>query len=655
MRGHWHRFAILLVVVASTAWPARREQQPSSIPRQQCALHALNRLTFGARPGDLERVLSMGVDKWIDLELHPERIDDSSLATRLRNLSTLSMSPEQMVETFPPVAVIKAVSQGRHPLPLDVEERAIYRAQLEWYRDKQENEDSKVTGRQAHSPLDSGGETGAGGLNSMLESAHRERIFHLPPGQRMTAILELSAPEQQRLLRSLTAEETSALEMGLLPRQRETLMALSHPEQVVVGELVAGRLLRNIYSERQLEAVMTDFWLNHFNVFLGKGADHYLLTSYERDVIRPRALGRFRDLLVATAQSPAMLFYLDNWMSVGPDSEAARGLSSRRGRQPSEPNGRTLGRAGGGKKSSSGLNENYARELMELHTLGVKGGYSERDVTEVAKAFTGWTIRRPQEGGTFFFDSRMHQPGNKVVLGHRIKQSGEREAIEVLTFLSRSPATAKFIATKLAERFVSDDPPPALVARMEHTFVKKDGDIREVLATLFHSPEFWANAAYRAKLKTPLEFVASALRATGVDVADPKALSEALNRMGEPLYGCQQPNGYSMRAQAWMSAGALVERMHFSLALSAGKLPGAVMSLPELLAGQQVAPDGEHLLAMLEDKLLNGEISPETHRIIAHALDTAPATAIRGERGSDGQELGVIAALLLGSPDFQRR
>ena len=257
---------------------------------------------------------------------------------------------------------------------------------------------------------------------------------------------------------------------------------MNNPAGVVTGELTQAKLLRAIYSERQLEEVMTDFWFNHFNVFVDKGVDRLLITSYERDVIRPRALGKFEDLLVATAKSPAMLFYLDNWLSVGPNSPQALGIPP----HPYGPYGRRYPprRPNQGKRPS-GLNENYGRELLELHTLSVNGGYSQRDVTEVAKVFTGWTIDKPYQGGGFKFDPRMHEPGPKFVLGHRIKPKGEGEGLELLHRLATSPQTAHFISLKLAERFVSDDPPPALVDRMAKTFLKKKGDIREVLDRAF--------------------------------------------------------------------------------------------------------------------------------------------------------------------------
>ncbi|HKW26368.1 MAG TPA: DUF1800 domain-containing protein, partial [Terriglobales bacterium] len=580
MRRYVAAIALLAGLLAPVLLLGKKHQLPVE-DEHKGALHALNRLTFGPRPGDVQRVEAIGVDKWIELQLHPEKIDDSGLAARLEPLRTLRMSTREIVENFPPQPLIKAVADGKQPLPSDPQERAIYQAQLQRYQQKQERQ-AALQPTSSDSSANANDDEGAQRRQERMDArANAEQILNLPSGQRMAAILRLPPDQQQVLLRSLPANERENLLSGLDARQRETVMALQNPQQVVSQELMAGRLLRDIYSQRQLQEVMTDFWLNHFNVFMGKGADRYLLTGYERDVIRSRALGKFKDLLVATAQSPAMLFYLDNWLSVGPDSDAARGIPARRNPQlrPRARMGPFGPRVGLGmpfarpprprrnpqnKKRSSGLNENYARELMELHTLGVNGGYTQQDVIEVAKVFTGWTIEQPRQGGGFHFEERMHQPGDKLLLGHRIKPGGEGEGLKVLELLARSPATARFICTKLAQRFVSDNPPPALVARMQSTFLKKDGDIREVLRTMFRSPEFWAPEAYRAKVKTPLEFVASAVRATGAEVNDPQPLLQFLNRMGEPLYGCQPPNGYSMMAQAWVNSSALLNRMNFA-------------------------------------------------------------------------------------------
>ncbi len=446
-----------------------------------------------------------------------------------------------------------------------------------------------------------------------------QQLPSLPPDQRFKKVLGMSPEDQLALADSLRGGKGQEFLEGLAPKQKETLLAMNNPAGVVTGELAQAKLLRAVYSQRQLEEVMTDFWFNHFNVFVDKGLDRLMVTSYERDVIRPHALGKFEDLLVATAKSPAMLFYLDNWLSVGPDSAQALGIPAR----PYGPYGRPrLPRPNPGKRSS-GLNENYGRELLELHTLSVNGGYSQRDVTEVAKVFTGWTIDKPAEGGGFKFDPRMHEPGPKFVLGHRIKPKGEGEGLEVLHRLATSPQTAHFISLKLAQRFVSDDPPPALVDRMAKTFLKKKGDIREVLDTLFHSPEFWDDGAYRAKVKTPLEFVASAVRATGAEIDDAQPLVGQLNRMGMPLYGAQPPTGYSMKAETWVSSSALLNRMNFALALTSGKIKGVKVDAAQLAGTSSEQPDAAATLATLEGSLLVGGVSKQTHDSIAAQIDAA--------------------------------
>jgi uncharacterized protein (DUF1800 family) len=426
---------------------------------------------------------------------------------------------------------------------------------------------------------------------------------------------------------------------------------MNNPQQVVTEELVQARLLRATYSERQLQEVMTDFWMNHFNVFIGKAADRYELTSYERDVIRPRAMGKFEDLLVASAQSPAMLFYLDNWLSVGPDSDFANGI--RRGPDPRQIR-RVQQQRPPSKGAHAGLNENYGRELMELHTLGVGGGYTQKDVTEVAKVFTGWTLKQPREGGGFYFDERKHEPGTKTVLGHKIKDNGEKEGYEVLHLLARRPATAKFVCTKLAMRFVSDNPPAQLVDRMAKAFLKKDGDIREVLETMLQSPEFWAPEAYRAKVKTPLEFVVSAVRAIGAEVTDAKPLANQLQNLGMPLYGDQPPTGYSMKASAWVSSSALLGRMNFGMRLAAGKVKGVVIAPMQMPAGGEI-PTPSQALASLENTLLAGDVSKQTNDTIAAQLNDPKISQRRLDDPARPPDVSVIEGLLLGSPEFQKR
>jgi uncharacterized protein (DUF1800 family) len=314
-----------------------------------------------------------------------------------------------------------------------------------------------------------------------------------------------------------------------------------------------AKMLRAIYTNRQLEEVLVDFWFNHFNIYLDKGQDRYMITAYERQAIRPYVLGKFRDMLEATAKSPAMLFYLDNWQSVAPEAAAARA----------------------GAKNRRGLNENYGRELLELHTLGVDGGYTQKDVTEVARCFTGWTIAQPQRGGSFSFDARLHDEGEKTVLGVTIPAGGGiQDGEKVLDIVAHHPSTAHFISRQLAQRFVADDPPSSLVDRMADTFLKSNGDIREVLKTMLNSKEFWSEGAYRSKMKSPFEMVVSAVRAVNGDVDFALPLANQVAQLGEPLYRKQEPTGYSNSSKEWLNSAGLLARMNFALQLANGNMQG---------------------------------------------------------------------------------
>ena len=627
-------------VIASCCLPLAVAHKKSFAPagdQRTRAVQALNRLSFGPRPGDVDRVLAIGIDKFIDQQLHPESIDDHALDARLAPFRTLQMSMTELAENFPSNAVIRQIADGKQAMPMDPEKRAIYESQLVRYRVKQE----KKTG----DPAQTDAQPASGFEDKKAE------VLTLAPDLRMQALLTMTPEDRSGFLASLKGDSREQFLQGMSPEQRETVIAMNNPQQVVTEELVQARLLRATYSERQLQEVMTDFWLNHFNIFIGKAADRYELTSYERDVIRPRVMGKFEDLLVATAQSPAMLFYLDNWLSVGPDSDFANGVRRgpggqqiRRVQQPLSPS----------KAPRAGLNENYGRELMELHTLGVGGGYTQKDVTEVAKVFTGWTLKQPREGGGFYFDERKHQPGTKTVLGHKIKEDGEKEGYEVLHLLAHNPATAKFVCTKLAIRFVSDNPPPHLVERMAKTFLKKDGDIREVLETMLQSPDFWSPDSYRAKVKTPLEFVVSAVRATGAEVTDAKPLANQLQNLGMPLYGDQPPTGYSMKASAWVSSSALLGRMNFGMRLAAGKIKGITIAPMQRPSSDQVfGPD--RALASLENTLLAGDVSKQTHDTITTQLNDPKISQRRLDDPARPPDVSVIEGLLLGSPEFQKR
>jgi len=670
--------AALLVTAALTTQIALGRNKDKAAPGETVrvpmdarkrAVHALNRLTFGPRPGDAERVTQMGVDKWIELELHPDKIDDSALDARLAPFRTLRMGTKEIVENFPPDQLIKQIADGKASLPQDPTKRAVYEAQLQRYEDKQERKDKdKDKASKSVATADSSQPADPEQTRRREERRHSnlrtQELLDQPPAERMKEILEMSPEDRQTIATTAKGAKADALMEGMSPQQKETVMALNNPEQVVVNELTQAKLLRAIYSERQLDEVMTDFWFNHFNVFINKGADRYLLTSYERDAIRPHVLRKFEDLLVATAKSPAMLFYLDNWLSVGPDSEIALGIvphqPHRRGHGPS-PNSRPQRPRGNKARQASGLNENYGRELMELHTLSVNGGYSQKDVTEVAKVFTGWTLDQPKQGGDFRFEPRMHEPGDKIVLGHRIKEHGEKEGLEVLHLLAHNPNTAHFISQKLAMRFVSDNPPAALIDRMTKTFLKKNGDIREVLRTMFKSPEFWSPEAYRAKVKTPLEFIVSAVRASGAQVDDARALVGTLNNMGMMPYGMQPPTGYSMKADVWVNSSALLGRMNFALGLAAGKIRGVKIDSAGGATGgasevaSELTTDAQQTLAALENSLLSGDISKQTHDTISKQLEDPKISQRRLDDPKRPPNIAAITGLILGSPEFQRR
>jgi uncharacterized protein (DUF1800 family) len=670
----------------------------ASLTEHEKAQQALNRLTFGPRPGDLERVEAIGVKKWIDRQLESDQIDDSLLEARLQAFPAMRLTQQQLIQTYPSAALIRAAADEKIPLPPGRVERAIYQNQIFVYQEKKEKQAQEAA--KAPAP----GTNAAGNNNAdnqdmkaaeaLMASAmsiedvatspsmavHEQKLYadlastqivNLPPAQRLDKLVSMKPGQFRGFLKSLTPDERIELTAGMTPQQKETTIALLNPTMLVAGELVETRLLTDLYSQRQLEAVMTDFWLNHFNVYLKKGPlSPWYLVDYQQNVIAPRAMGKFEDLLVATAKSPAMLFYLDNHTSIGPHSLAA----TRARMNPAAKN------------HDPGLNENYARELMELHTLGVDGGYSQKDVTEVAKVFTGWTIEEPRNGGTFTFNDRRHEPGPKTVLGRTIPEGGEQEGLAVLHMLATSPATAHHLSQQLAERFVSDNPPPVLVDRMAKTYLKTDGDIRQVLRTMFNSPEFWSRQSYRAKVKTPEEFVLSAVRATGGEVQRPAIVLNAMSQLGMPFYGCQTPNGYSWAAEPWVNSGDLLARINLALALASHKL-GTATDLDALMKipGPNSMPLDQKEVK-LEGVLLDGQMNPQARQTVlsqaqelaAQGPNAVPAPDLPKPGGKQAavpvrpafmqvmdfpapipgpadKQAALVAGLLLGSPDFQRR
>ena len=535
------------------------------ISKDQRITQAWNRLTFGPRPGDAARVRAMGLKKWIELQLHPEEIPENPILTaKLKELDTLSMSSGELVRNYPTPQLVKQMMAGQMPFPSDPDRRLVIERLVA------RNERKLAAGGDANAAPPNAPDVQP--LREILTLEQVRALRQGTPEQRLAAFQALPAGKQDDVIAALPAQMRQAMFAAAPPELRRRIELAAGPQQVVARDLMEGKVLRAVYSNRQLGEVLTDFWYNHFNIYLDKGADRYLVTAYERDAIRPHVLGKFRDLLEATAKSPAMLFYLDNWQSVGPSAPAAR--------------------RGNAKQQRRGLNENYGRELLELHTLGVDSGYTQKDVTEVARCFTGWTINQPQRGGTFAFVPRLHDNGEKVVLGVTIPAGGgEKDGEKVLDILAHSPATAHFISRKLAQRFVADDPPATLVETMAQTFLKSDGDIREVLRTMLNSKEFWSEGAYRSKMKSPLEMVASAVRAVNGEVDFATALTNQVAQLGEPLYRKQEPTGYSNSSKEWLNSAGLVARMNFALQLADNKVPG--VKVPLAVSGK--ADDSEGL------------------------------------------------------------
>jgi len=605
-----HLLALALAASTPTASRAQAGDAASSrevaasreLAAERQAVHVLNRLAFGPRPGDVERVRRMGVDRWIAGQLRPETIDDAAAERVVAGYATLDRDPAELLRDYPPPGV----------------------------------------------------------------ALRRRRVARDGP----------PAPARNDTLERRRARQRAAN---------------------IVAELTSAKVARAVSSERQLQEVMVDFWENHFNVYAGKGQlTRYFLADFDRNAIRPHALGNFRDLLGAVAKSPAMLYYLDNWQSTADSGRPTLGVGratdrgTRRGRAMAgrgvRDNGDAPGSASGDRSSRGGaptpdsarraarpprpprprgLNENYARELLELHTLGVDGGYTQQDIIDVARALTGWTIRAPKHGGGFVFNPRVHDAGGKVVLGHALPAGrGIEDGEDVLDLVARHPATARFIAGKLARRFVSDTPPAALVERAAAAFTRTNGDIGETVRVIVTSPEFFSRAAYRAKVKSPFEVVASALRA--VDAAPDTTVRTArlVARLGQPLFGHQAPDGYPETGSEWMNAGAILNRINFGLALAAGRVAGArADGWPG--AARLAGASREAQVDGVVRAMLGGDVSAATRAVLVSGRH--PMLADRATGGAAGGEaamavgpaaldgLAQVVGLALGSPEFQRR
>jgi len=570
----------------------------SELTEDEAILHAMNRLAYGPRPGDVEQIRQTGLEKWIDQQLHPETINDADLNLRLQRYPTLEMSSKRLLEEFP--------------------------------RPDQNAKQQGLTKQQAKDQYEQ----------------------------------QLKAKQQEAQSQIIVTGNDN------LDKAQQQLAKLQGPNRII-AELSMAKVDRAVYSNRQLQAVMEDFWFNHFNVFANKGDDRWLLTAYERDTIRPRAMGKFQDLLLATAKSPAMLFYLDNYLSADPAAvarmEAEKNFRHARyqgafagGSMPTP--GTFPGPATSGpptasntsaKKPDRGLNENYGRELMELHTIGVDGGYTQQDVIEMAECLTGWTIHEPRKDPQFFFDEKIHDQGKKVVMGRTFNYGGEKDGEEALKMLASQPATAHFISLELAHHFVSDNPPASLVDRMAKSFATSNGDIRAVLRTMIYSPEFWSKDAYRAKVKTPFELVASTSRALNAESTITLPLSQWVGRMGEPLYLCQPPTGYSDKAETWVNSGALLNRLNFALAFAGDKMGGATVDLNPML-GEEASTDPSAALARSIQIFLDGQITPSTQATLEARLKDPQILQARLDDPVKQVNEGLMVGLVLGTPEFQR-
>jgi uncharacterized protein (DUF1800 family) len=589
----------------------------TELSEDEAILHALNRLGYGSTPGEVDYIKQIGLETWINQQLHPEAIDDSALDARLAEYPTLSMSSQQLLAQFPP---------------------------------------PRVAAKQA-------GET---------VQEYRQQLA----GQRRAAAAESMS---QSMAQSATTNGGDSSDNSMNPAN-QMLARLQGPNRIV-AELSMARIERAVYSQRQLEAVMEDFWFNHFNVFAGKGLDRYFLTAYVRDTIRPDTMGKFQDLLTATAQSPAMLFYLDNWLSVDPAAfqQRQQEMAQRRARRaifpgffPQAPDAQQTqpGTAADGQAQTAqtpqstqaarrklrdlGINENYGREVMELHTVGVDAGYTQQDVIEMAKCLTGWTIQTPRRDPQFVFRPAFHAQGPKVVFGHAINSGGEQDGLDALAMLANDPHTARHISLELARHFVADDPPPALVDRMTKEYEATGGDIRSVLRTMIYSPEFWSREAYRAKVKTPFELVASTARALNANINVALPLVQWTARMGAPLFLCQPPTGYSDKAETWVNSGALLNRLNFALAIASNHAPGTHVDLSSVF-GEKAANDPDAALDRALETFLDGQVSPQTRQTLAARLGDPQIVPARLDGESDRVNEGLLAGLVLGTPEFQHR
>ena len=714
----------------AAAKPAARPTVLTPLSQRERVQQLLDRFTFGPKPGEVDRVATIGEEKWIDQQMNPDAIKDGATDKMLNDYPTVNMPIQQLIEVYPDRAQVGPVADGKVPYPTDPLENAVFEVQV--YKAMQERDKKKADGTiEAKVELTDEERAAIKKTNKATAARIAGELFALPKAERMAALIKM--PVEDRIAftgdGNLSGDQRTLLLADFTPRERETFLAMSaqvNSSYKISEELGQARVVRDIETERQLQEVMTDFWFNHFNVFIDKDSDEWYTTVYERDVIRKNALGNFHDLLLATAKSPAMMVYLDNYLSIGPDSMA-------NGVYANNPNS---------KKGNKGLNENYGREVMELHTVGVNGGYTQTDVTTLAAILTGWGVDRANQGGGFLFDPKRHEPGPKTWFGYVIADDGTvtpapatpvvaakgkkavaqalgddmttatptwgpskipanddsvKQGIAALSILASSPKTAHFISWLLAQRFVADDPPPALVDRLTKVYLSSNGDIKTILRALIASPEFNSKQYFHNKVKTPVEFVASAFRSTATEPQNPGALVNTIKNMGMPLYRALPPTGYYLTADQWMNSAALVDRLNFAYALTNSKFANQKFDAPKLLAMGLLTPTGvgnlsgygaravstpvarpeaklmgvaavtpgqagdahpagasetqgeEVALHVLEATMIGSAVSAQTNQLIDKQLEAQPASA------SSTDTLNLLTALVMGSPEFQLR
>ena len=619
-------------------------------------VHILNRLAFGPRPGDVQKVKAMGIQSYLDQQLTPERVDDTATQQKLTAYAMLQLNDEQL--------------------------SAMYQARTLAYAKERKLRKQLIS------------KTTQGEGNANMPTTPDAGIDAAAAPKAKKNVLAMADPQERQELMAA----------------RQELMQAAMPIAQAQEQLVDAKMLRAIESERQLQEVLVDFWSNHFNIDIRKQSCGILKIGDDRDTIRPHVLGKFRDLLGASAKSPAMLVYLDNFQSTSATAPTAggmrpgmlmrrRALAANRGLNGQAVGGQmpaaNLPASQPAKPKRGGLNENYAREIMELHTLGVDGGYTQHDVTEVARCFTGWGIGRAgvarmggkgkigQTGG-FQFHPFLHDNGEKTVLGQTIPAGGGiMDGEKVLDILASNPATMRHISTQLCQRLVSDNPPASLVDKCVATWKRTDGDLREVVRAIVTAPEFYAPAVVKSKIKSPFEYAVSAARALGGAYENPLAANgrQRLNikppqgggylyldttslvgqvgTMGQPLFQYQAPTGYPEESQKWVSSGALISRMNFALSLTTGKLKD--VKLPGLDQTVSSFQNPNQFIDRFAGEILHSRVTPATRATLlkqvsalsapglseaAQTADTATASRTSASR---------MAALLLGSPEFQRR